>query len=341
MSLFFSIVVPIYKVEKYLKECVESLLGQNFEDYEIILVDDGSPDQCPYICDELAQKNKRIKVLHKSNGGLSDARNAGTLLAKGKYITYVDSDDFWKGDDVLSGVKKIIDLNNNPDVVVSDIIKYYEHCNKYIRPSQICDIQYNGKEKIEILRYLYFFHADMKMSACQKFIRRELLTNISFEKGLLSEDIDWTLKIYSQMKTICVYPHPFYCYRQQREGSIVATASNRSFESLMFIIKKWSKLIPELSVQEAEKMIYFGYLAYQLTIIMSLFSKLDKSLRSQALEQIKSFKYLFYNALNFKTKRVQWLMNVLGIKLTCIILGFYLKIRVIKYRLLGGMSTRV
>ena len=94
MSDLISIIVPIYNVEKYLQECIESLLKQTYKNIEIILVDDGSPDNCPQICDEFLKKDKRIKVFHKVNGGLSDARNYGLERATGNYICFVDSDDF-------------------------------------------------------------------------------------------------------------------------------------------------------------------------------------------------------------------------------------------------------
>ena len=88
-----SIIVPVYKVEEYLGECIDSLLSQTIDDYEIILVDDGSPDNCPQICDEYALRDRRVRVIHKANGGLSDARNAGLDVARGEWIGFVDSDD--------------------------------------------------------------------------------------------------------------------------------------------------------------------------------------------------------------------------------------------------------
>ena len=89
-----SVIVPVYKVEKYLNKCVQSIIQQTYTNLEIILVDDGSPDNCPQMCDEWAKKDSRIVVIHKKNGGLSDARNAGIAVAKGKYIGFVDSDDY-------------------------------------------------------------------------------------------------------------------------------------------------------------------------------------------------------------------------------------------------------
>ena len=97
----FSVIIPIYKVEQYLRQCVDSVLAQTYTDVEIILVDDGSPDSCPAICDEYAKKDSRIKVIHKPNGGLSDARNAGLDMAQGEYVLFLDSDDWWDDKDAL------------------------------------------------------------------------------------------------------------------------------------------------------------------------------------------------------------------------------------------------
>lgn len=99
-----SFIVPVYKVEKYLNQCVDSLLCQTFKDFEVILVDDGSPDGSPAICDSYAEKDERVRVLHKENGGLSDARNVGIMMAKGEYIIFVDSDDFWINEHCLEDI---------------------------------------------------------------------------------------------------------------------------------------------------------------------------------------------------------------------------------------------
>lgn len=326
-NYFFSIIVPVYKVEKYLSQCVDSLLAQDFDDYEVILVDDGSPDNSPMICDNYASKSAKVKVVHKPNGGLSDARNAGIAVANGRYITFVDSDDFWRYNDVLSGVYKVVVANEFPDIIVSDFVKYYDQTDKYLEPAQPCHGELNGKSKQKLLEYLYFEIADLKMSACQKFVKREFLVNILFEKGLLSEDIDWSFKIYPRAKTIAVYPKAYYCYRQQREGSITNTASQRSFDSLMYIIDKWEKEIPKLSIPEEEKEIYLGYLAYQLAISMALYNNLERNIREDYINQIKKHENLFKHELNNRTISVYRLIRVFGLKTSCHILGAFLKIR--------------
>lgn len=322
----FSIIVPVYKVEKYLNQCIDSLLKQDFNNYEIILVDDGSPDTCPRICDGYAERNKNIRVLHKENGGLSDARNKGVEVANGEYLTFVDSDDFWKGTDILTNVAKIVD-RYNPDIVVSDFIKYYSDNNKYLYPKQTCDLTYNGKSKIEILRYLYFCHADMKISAWQKFAKRELLTRNPFVKGLLSEDIDWTLAIYTEAQSICVYNKPYYCYRQMREGSITYTASTRSFKSILSIINNWKDKISKLYIPKEEKSIYLGYLAYQISILLLIINNLPIEERLTAFDGIKKNTYLFSYPRNYKTKKVKTLIDLCGLHCASKILFLFHNLR--------------
>lgn len=324
--VLFSIVVPVYNVEKYLPQCIESLLAQTFTDYEIILVNDGSPDACPRICDDYASKYSQVKVVHKPNGGLSDARNKGVEVASGRYITFVDSDDFWVGSDVLSNVASIID-KFNPDIVVSDFIKYYTDGDKYIYPTVTCDQSYNDKTKIEVLKYLYFSHADLKMSACQKFAKSELLTCNSFTKGLISEDIDWSLKIYPSAQSICVYGKPYYCYRQFRAGSITNGANLRRIDALLTIIAKWETTIPEMTVSSIEKEIYSGYLAYQLSIAMALYPSLNAEDKKDAIQRIAAHSHLFNGLMNTKTKKVKTLVSILGLKSTCRILDYFLRIR--------------
>ena len=113
----FSVIIPVYNVEKYLHQCVDSVLTQNFNRYEIILVNDGSTDNSGKICDEYAQKY-HIKVIHKQNGGLSDARNFGIKEAKGEYVMLLDSDDFWEGEGVMSDLYNIIQEKERPDLII-------------------------------------------------------------------------------------------------------------------------------------------------------------------------------------------------------------------------------
>ena len=125
-----SFIIPVYKVEKYLPQCVESILNQTYKNIEVLLVDDCSPDGCPALCDEYANKDSRVTVFHKLNGGLSDARNYGLEHAKGDYVVFMDSDDFWQKNTYLEEL--VEEINNSPecDFIGFNISYYYEKEDK-------------------------------------------------------------------------------------------------------------------------------------------------------------------------------------------------------------------
>ncbi len=125
--VLISVIIPVFKVEKYLEKCIKSIVNQTIENLEIILVDDGSPDQCPKICDYWASKDSRIKVVHKKNGGLSDARNAGLDIAKGEYISFIDSDD-WVALDMYEIMLKAM-KEENADICACGIMGCYQNKN--------------------------------------------------------------------------------------------------------------------------------------------------------------------------------------------------------------------
>jgi len=133
----FSIIVPVYKTEKYINDCVQSVLSQSFSDYECILVDDGSPDSCPSLCDDFCKNDKRIKVIHKENGGLSDARNTGILQAIGEYVIFLDSDDKLADIDTLKHLFDVIHIYKT-DVIINVNITEFTDDGKSLSIYKLC-----------------------------------------------------------------------------------------------------------------------------------------------------------------------------------------------------------
>lgn len=210
-----SIIVPVYNVEKYLKECVESLRNQTLEDIEIILVDDESPDNCPAMCNHYAELDKRIKVVHKKNGGLGFARNSGLEVAIGEYVAFTDSDDYELPRTYETLYK--IACEGGFDVV------YYSFINKYV--STIKECNYIGKEQIrELLLNMVANPPEsatdrsIQVSSCLGLYRRALLMNNSVrfhsERELISEDLVFNVDALLYAKKVAVTKHPFYYYRE-------------------------------------------------------------------------------------------------------------------------------
>ena len=212
-----SIIVPVYKVEAYLPTCIDSILAQTFSDFELILVDDGSPDNCPKICDEAARKDPRVRVLHQQNAGLSAARNAGIEAAQGAWLGFVDSDDcilpdFYEklyhaaqqaGTDCsVCSIQRIRDdgslLEPDPEMLLADGVLTREQVWQNLRKRW--DAVY--------------------VSAWNKLYKREVFRTLRYPEGRLNEDIFIQAELYGQLDRVACVSVPLYCYRI-RQGSIM------------------------------------------------------------------------------------------------------------------------
>ena len=221
--MFLSLIVPVYNMEKYLDKCLDTLLLQTLKDYEIILVDDGSPDKCPQICDEWAQRDSRIRVIHKENGGLSDARNAGINVCTGEYISFVDSDDFIKPDMIeklYSAATKM-----GADIVACGILT----CEGDKCTAWGCK-DFVGCPK-EIYALLYD-DAAYPVAAWNKLYHRSLLEKLRYPVGKLHEDEFTTYRAIFAAGKIAVTPVRLYAYYQNPNGIMNAQWSPKRMHML-------------------------------------------------------------------------------------------------------------
>lgn len=211
-----SIIVPVYGVAKYLRKCIDSLLSQDFKDCEIILIDDGSPDECPQICDDYVEKYTNIKAIHKENAGLSEARNTGTRAAKGEYIMYVDSDDYLQPN-VLGALMKQIE-HDQLDVLRFRYQNVRERGEAFAPYKDMTN--YNDYSAIPT-DGLAFLNDRMgtQCYAVQFILRRELALQELFTPGIYFEDTDWTPRMLMQAKRVASSEIIAYNYFW-REGSI-------------------------------------------------------------------------------------------------------------------------
>lgn len=213
-----SIVVPVYKVEKYLPKCVDSIRMQTYKNLEIILVDDGSPDNCGMLCEQYAKEDARIKVVHKPNGGLSDARNAGIEIATGRYISFVDSDDYIHPQMIELLLEAI--EHENADLSVCSWKKIRE--GEKVDYKEYIVEQYKSTDGRNI-QSVYFEQSDLRVTytvAWAKLMKRELYDNIRYPKGLLHEDEYTTYKVLYKADKIAYIDAPLYYYLS-RENSIM------------------------------------------------------------------------------------------------------------------------
>ena len=212
-----SIIVPVYKVEPYLRRCVDSILAQTFRDFELILVDDGSPDGCPAICDEYAAKDSRVKVIHKKNGGLSDARNAGIEIAQGEYLGFVDSDDSISP----NMYQRLLEMaqRHHAEITACGILNLDQDGNVVGQwPNLTEDKVYKRQDFID--HFYPDVRRDIMPSAANKIFRRELFRDIRFPVGKIYEDAQIQLQLYDLCETIAVCHEHDYHYYYSRPGSI-------------------------------------------------------------------------------------------------------------------------
>lgn len=208
-----SVIVPVYNVAEYLPECVDSIISQTYTNLEIILIDDGSTDDCPRICDEYASKDSRIRVIHKKNGGLSDARNAGLDICTGEWIGFVDSDDFIAPDMYQQLYKAAI--SQNADVAVCQSERYENGNFVNLNKNRKKELLHSKSEMINRM----FCGGGQTIAVCLKLYRAYVFANIRFPKGLTNEDAFIILDVLNKSSCMAIIPEALYFYRI-RSGSI-------------------------------------------------------------------------------------------------------------------------
>lgn len=209
-----SVIVPVYKVEKYLNRCVKSIIDQTYENLEIILVDDGSPDRCPVMCEAWAEKDSRIKVIHKSNGGLSDARNAGIKVANGELTGFVDSDD-WIAPDMYQSLYEAMKADNS-DIAACGVEMVWEDGTSSRMLTKTGSCVLNREEAMGAL----IEESWLKQPVWYKLYKADTIRNILFPAGKYHEDAFWSYQAIGAAERVSVTDHVGYYY-WQRNGSIM------------------------------------------------------------------------------------------------------------------------
>ena len=249
-----SIITPVYKVEKYIHRCVDSVLNQSYIDFELILVDDGSPDNCPAICDEYAKKDSRIKVIHKDNGGSSDARNYGLDICSGDYITFLDSDDFWHKD----YLKIMLDYlqKYNADIV--------QCC--FEKGTGEFFLQTTSKNKIKILnKYEALKDYSYKVIPWSKLYKKDIIGNIRFPIGIICEDDATYYKFVYNANKIAIISDILYYYYQ---SPVSITRNNNNFLKEDFI-KVYEERIDFFEDKNEKELVELSKVRYCLVLLLT------------------------------------------------------------------------
>ncbi len=298
MKKMVSVIVPVYNVEKYLPTCIESILKQSYKDYELILVDDGSTDACPQICDTYAKKYSFISVVHKKNGGLSEARNVGMEVANGDYVTFIDSDDYIHPFYLEYLVCGIIDKNADISIVGFKSV-YDSQSIEFVNKSDI-KIQIMDNERALSLILRQIVH---DVSAWGILLPLALAKKYPYPVGKYYEDLYTTYKYYLSSKQVAVIRYPLYYYLQ-REGSIMNVQDERFFD----LVEASKLLVEECSInpllkKAASSKMFSNYCRLILTM-----PKLDKNYKKtydEVVDFLNASKFdIFFDFDNRKKNRI-------------------------------------
>lgn len=293
-----SVIVPIYKVEEYLDTCVKSILEQTYKNIEIILVDDGSPDKCPQMCDEYARQDSRIKVVHKQNGGLSDARNAGIDVATGEYITLLDSDD-WITPNFVEVLIRTAQKYNTPisivDTVETDGTKKSEM--RYSTGWEYKNV-YTAEEALKVI----FLQHEFNTGAGAKLYHKSIFDDMRFTKGILYEDMDIVYKLIEKAQKVSFSPDAQYYYLQ-RTGSIVHAEFDARHFKLIEISETILKHIDE-KYPNLHDAVLCRYLFSNMLILSRVYKEKGfKAEKKQLCDNILTIKKEIYRNKDINTKQ--------------------------------------
>lgn len=301
-----SIIVPVYKVEAYLDKCVESILKQSFTDYELILVDDGSPDRCGEMCEDWAKKDARIRVIHKENGGLSDARNAGIDNARGDYIGFVDSDDYIRPD-----MFKILVSNlerYDADLSMCGYTDIYENGPERGRKENDDDTVYVWNRKQAI--YEILLGKKLSVHAVTKIYKRRLFDQIRYPKGKISEDAYVIMDILQQTEKAVFTPRTEYYYVHR--GNSINTAIYREIDKTRIEAHEKNYRFICTQYPEFQALAYERYLgAVNFVVHKMIMSDYQGPDRNELLSILRKNRYLILKSEYFSKKRKTLIFTML------------------------------
>ena len=316
MQPLISVIVPVYKSEQYLEMCIDSIVNQTYKNLEIILVDDGSPDNCGQLCDEYATTDLRIRVIHKENGGVSHARNVGLEFANGEYISFVDSDD-WIEPNMLELLWESLKLNNAD---MSCCGRYDVYNNKRIRG--LCPIH---KEVIssEAMLVKILRSQECDVACWDKLFHRSLLKNITFPVGEIHEEAAIIHKIVSRAKKISLLNIPLYNYRHREQSLTTSNFSEKNLvtitraKNIMLFVKEY---YPQI-IEETE--FYYNKKLIDILVLINISSNVTR----------RTYSNLYKEILIELSKRKKYLSKIDKVK--------YYMLRTKTYRFLKKIEFRI
>lgn len=329
IDCLISIIIPIYNVESYLNRCLDSILYQSCKRFELILVNDGSTDNSADICKNYACADSRINLINKKNSGASSARNEGIKAASGKYILFIDGDDYIEN----SSLEKIINwLNENSgsDIVFLKSVSVLPN-GRFEKNDVYSRDDYYKKSHIDILSY-FATHDPLPVCVWNKLIKREVIAanSIYFTEGIICEDVDFCIRLYMHAKTYDYFDAMYYYYRKDRIGSVMNVNTEKKYYSLLDIIKHWA-LLAETEYKNYALYIY-KILAFQYCMMLPMYKKLPKEKQICEKQNVASLAWLLKYPGDKRVYILNFIYKLLGFDCTANMLMLYDKSKTVLYR---------
>ncbi|MEG2094792.1 MAG: glycosyltransferase [Lachnospiraceae bacterium] len=285
-----SVIVPIYNVEAYLEKCVKTIQSSTYENLQIILVDDGSTDTSPQICDRMKEKDERIEVIHKENGGLSSARNAGLKIAKGEYISFIDSDDYISEDMYENMLKSA--LKYNADITQCGYQKVDENANVIFKTDMKDCILGNEKE----IRDAYFIDKILAVIVCNKLYKYSVTQGIIMMEGRNNEDNIYMTDIIAKLKCVVILKERYYYYLQRSDSIMNCSFSEKKLDSIYaydYALKRCCKDMPEYAIYIKHLIclncFYLYHAVYQSKAEYKYYKMIEDEYKKYRKEVLESF----------------------------------------------------
>lgn len=324
---FLSIIIPVYKVEKYLNRCVDSVINQNLDDIEIILVDDGSPDNSPVLCDEYAQKYNYIKVLHKENGGASSARNVGIKAAMGEYLMFVDSDDWWNSNVDVNKMLDYVKVNKNTQMFLFTSFDYDEK-KGYLKRKEHENFATIPTGSVKEYYQRLLSNGNLEVHASTKIIKTDFIksNNLYFKEGSTGEDNEWMMRILRVLESVDIINEPLYIYCADRDDSVTHTIKEKNIVDMLSIVNDSLEFYDKDTEKRFmnEELCFASYLWFSSLGLSNLVEKNGrKNLKSLFKKTERVCKY----SNSRKTKLCNTVYKIFGYNITVWVLGRYIKFK--------------
>lgn len=318
--MLFSIIIPMWNAESTLDRCLSGITQQSFQDYQVIIVDDGSTDNSLIKAMGYAQRDSRFSVISMPHAGAGAARNRGVAQADGEYILFLDADDYWVRSDLLMNLQSQI-TNHPTDIFMYQMLKVTDDgviLKRYTKPPFYHD---NMVLELKDIYQDLVRDGQILASACNKCVRSGLLRekNVRFREDILGEDIDWVLQLFSNVQTICLLNLYAYAYTQHKYQS--RSSRENAPDDLVSVVNHWSLRLMQGNISHARAVA--GLTAFEYGICMGNHHLLSDEKKAIMRENVYLLKY----GLDKKTNLIYRFYRVFGYTLTCVVIRGYLFLR--------------